>query len=310
MSRRKNRYSRRTSVSLQKKRIITVFVLSILSVAVIFGIAVGLGAYLKHKAESYEPETEYEFEDNAPPESDGAKAVCAPSFIYGDYLYGFIQKGYTELSLSLGTAENPVFFSDVAQNVAGVACGDVKLEEYTQLVHKYEGRACGYFISSAFGCEDENVRRLKKAYEIALLCEAAKSGIDDILILGINVTEKNSDEVAKYLSELNAAAGACSVGVAINTGTLLLTENEVYIAAKLKSACDFVALDLRHLDFSGGDESDGGAPTNLAEYLNDIKYYLSSYSLRLVFSGANEHFFDEARDVGFTNVQVVENLVN
>ena len=310
MSRRKNRYSRRTSASLRKKRIITTVIVAILSVAVIFGIAVGVGAYLRHKAESYEPQKDYEFEDNAPPKSDGAEAVCAPSFIYGDYLYGFIQKGYTDLSLSLGTAESVTFDSTVAGNVSGVVCGDIKLEEYTSLIHKYEGRACAYFVSSAFECEDENVRRVRKAYEISLLCEAAENGIDDILILGINVTEENSGEVAKYLSELNTAAGDCSVGIAINTGTLLLTENEVYIAAKLKSACDFVALDLRNLDFSSAGEAGSGAPTNLTEYLNEIKYYLSTYSLRLVFSNANEKFFGEAKNLGFSNVQVVENFVN
>lgn len=310
MSRRKNRYSRRTSASQRKKKIIMTVIVAILSVAVIFGIAVGVGAYLRHKAESYEPREDYEFEDNIPPASDGAEAVCAPSFIYGDYLYGFIQKGYTDLSLSLGTADNVTFASDVAQGVSGVACGDIRLEEYTSLIHKYEGRACAYFVSSAFECEDENVRRVRKAYEISLLCEAAENGIDDILILGINVTEENSGEVAKYLSELNTAAGNCSVGIAINTGTLLLTENEVYIAAKLKSACDFVALDLRHLDFSNVSEGDSGSPTNLTEYLNEIKYYLSTYSLRLVFSNANEQFFGEAKNLGFSNIQVVENFVD
>lgn len=308
MSRRKNKYSRRTSVSLRKKRVITIVIVSILSAAVLFGIAVGIGAYLKRKAESYQPKKEYEFEDNAPPASEGAGAVLAPSFSYGDYLYGFFQKGYTELSLSLGTAENPTFASDVAKSMVGVTCGDIRLEEYSSLIHKYEGRACGYFISSAFDCEDENLRRVKKAYEIALLSEAAKSGIDDIMILGITVTEENSDEVAKYLSDLNSAAGDCSIGIAINAGTLLLTENEVYIAAKLKSACDFVALDLRNLDFSGVSESDGGTPTNLAQYLHEIKYYLSSYSLRLVFSDANDQFFDEAIELGFSNLQVVEDF--
>ncbi len=307
---RRNKYSRRTSVSLRKKRVITTVIAAVLSVVVFFGIAVGLGAYLKRKAESYEPKEEYEFEDNAPPASDGAEAVCAPGFAYGDYLYGFIQKGYTELSLPLGTAENPTFVSNVAQGMAGVACGDIKLEEYTSLIHKYKGHACGYFVSSAFECEDENLRRVKKAYEIALLSEAAKGGIDDILILGINVTEENSNEVAKYLSELNSAVDNCSVGIAINTGTLLLTENEVYIAAKLKSACDFVALDLRYLDFSDADGSDSGAPANLAQYLSEIRYYLSSYSLRLVFSDANEKLFDEARDLGFSNVQVADDFVS
>lgn len=310
MSRRKNKYSRRTSISLRKKRIITTVIVVILSVAVLFGIAVGVGAYLRHKAESYEPKQEYEFEDNSPPASDGAEAVCAPMFVYGEYLYGYIQNGYSDLSLSLGTAESVTFDSSVAQSLAGVSCGEIKLEDYSSLIHKYEGRACAYFKSSAFECEDEDVRRVKKAYEISLLCEAAKSGIDDIMILGITVTQENSDEVARYLSELNSAAGDCSVGIAINAGTLLLTDSEIYIAGKLKSACDFVALDLRYLDFSGTENVDGGAPTNLAEYLNQLRYYILSYSLRLVFSDSNKDFFDKAVDLGFSNVQVADDFLS
>ena len=307
MSRRKNRYSRRTALSLRKKRIILTVVSCAFAVAVLFGIAVGVGAYLKSKAESYEPREEYNFEDNSPPASDGAEAVQAPMFSYGDYLYGFIQKGYSDLSLSLGTADSVTFDSSVAKSVAGVSCGEVRLEDYSSLIHKYDGRACAYFVSSAFELENENLRRIRKAYEIALLCEAAASGIDDILVLGVNVTKENSDEVAKYLSELNSAAGDCSVGIAINTGTLLLTDNEIYIAGKLRSACDFLALDLRYLDFTDAGDS---APTSLAEYLNQLKYYLSAYHLRLVFSDSNSQFFDEAEELGFSNIQVTEDFVN
>lgn len=308
--RRRNKYSRRTSISLRKKRIITTIILVVVSVAVLFGIAVGVGAYLKRKAESYEPKKEYELEDNAPPASDGAVAVQAPMFTYGEYVYGYVQKGYSDLSLSLGTAESVTFKSEVAQSVSGVESGEIKLEEYSSIIHKYEGRACAYFKSSAFECEDENLRRVKKAYEISLLCEAAASGIDDILILGINVTQANCDEVARYLSELNSAVGDCSVGIAINAGTLLLTDNEVYLAGKLKSACDFVALDLRRLDFSGDQDTDDGMATNLAEYLNQFKYYLSAYSVRLVFSDANSKFFDEAIKLGLSNVQVADDFIS
>ena len=309
MSRKRHKYSRRTSVSLKKKRVVGAVLVGVIAILVVFAAAVGMGAYLRHKAESYEPSEKYEFEDNSPPTGSGALSVKAPMFAYGDYLYGYIQKGYSDLSLSLGTAEKVSFDSEIARSVSGVECGEIKLEEYSSLIHKYEGRACAYFVSSAFECEDENLRRVKKAYEISLLCDAAAKGVDDILILGINVTEQNSDEVAKYLAQINSGASDASVGIAINVGTLLLTENEVYIAGKLKSACDFVALDLRALDFSGVDQTENGhTPTNLADYLNELKYYLSSYSLRLVFSDGNKRLFDEAMDLGFSNLQVADDF--
>ena len=309
MSRKRNKYSRRTSTSLKKKKVVATVIIVVTAVLVRIAAAIGMGAYLRHKAEAYEPENKYQFDGNTPPPGSGTAAVRAPMFVYGEYLYGYIQKGYSELSLSLGTAESVAFDSETAKAVTGVEVGEIKLSEYAAAIHKYEGRACAYFKSSAFDCEDENLRRVRKAYEISLLCEAAASGIDDILILGINVTEENSDEVARYLSELNAAAGECSVGVAVNVGVLLMTENEIYLAGKLKSACDYLALDLRQLDFSDTEQSEGSdVPTSLAEYLNELKYYLSTYSLRLVFSDGNKHFFDEAIGLGFENVQVADDF--
>lgn len=309
MSRKRNKYSRRTSTSLKKKKVVATVIIVVTAILVLIAAAIGMGAYLRHKAEAYEPENKYQFDGNTPPPGSGTAAVRAPMFAYGEYLYGYIQKGYSELSLSLGTADKVTFDSEAAKAVTGVEVGEIKLSDYAAAIHKYEGRACAYFKSSAFDCEDENLRRVRKAYEISLLCEAAASGIDDILILGINVTEENSAEVAKYLSEINTAAAECSVGVAINAGVLLMTENEVYLAGKLKAACDYVALDLRQLDFLDAEQAeDSDVPTSLAEYLNELKYYLSTYSLRLVFSDGNKHFFDEAIDLGFENVQVADDF--
>lgn len=298
---------RRTRIGQRRKRIWITLLIIIVAVVLIFAAAVGLGAYLRYKAESYEPKQKYDFEGNTPPASDGAKAVYAPIYNYEDTVYSYVSKGYTELSVMLGSADCLSYTSDVAAMVTGVDTAQNKLENYTSAMHRYDVSACGYFYSSAFEYEDESMRLLRKSYEIALLAEAAKKGINDILIMGINVTEQNCAEVADYLKDVNAAAKSCSVGIAITVGNLLQTEDGIYIAGAMKAAADFVAVDLGALDFSDiSQDTDEKTPRNLAEYLNAIKYYLSSYSLRLVFSEKNQGFCKEAYDLGFKNTQAVK----
>ena len=268
-------------------------------------VAIGLGAYLGRLADGYEKKPQYEISGNTSPASQ-APAVTAPYFAYGDYLYGYINQGYTELSMSLGDDDAPTFNSAAAAMVSGVECGQTDITEYARLMHKYEGLACGYFNSGAFEYSDAGERRIRAAYEVSLLGEAAASGIDDILILGIDVTEENVREVSEYLCDVKAALGDCSVGIAISVGTLLMTEDEVYIAARLKSACDFVALDLRYLDLSALESETGETGDALAEYLSELDYYLSAYYLRLVFSPENKSLFDRSQSLGLENLQVAE----
>lgn len=301
---KRHKYSRRTPVNVGRKRVFPIVIVTILSVVVVTLSAIGIGAYLRNVAENYTSSDDYEFEGNVPT-GGSARAVSAPLYSYGDYVRGHINKGYTDFSMSLGSASKPVVASDVADAYLGLS-GEIKLDEYTSTIHKYDGRACVYFESEAFECEDENLRRIKKSYEISFLCEATDDGADDILILGIDVRDDNFEEIVSFIKELKTSTPDCSVGVAVNTAVIQLSKQGDYLAGGLLRVCDYIALDLRSLDFSDVDADDEQATKNLAEYLSQFKYYISSYSMRLIFSDNNDEFFDEANNLGFLNVQVVK----
>ena len=137
------------------------------------------------------------------------------------------------------------------------------------------------------------------------MSEMAKLGADDILILGVGLDDSNISEVARYISDINSACGDCSVGMAVGVGALRLAQEGKYLVGALLNCADYVALDLRNLSFDG-DGADTDNPTGIAEYLSGMKYYLSQYGLRLVFSEENKQFFDEVYDLGLTNAQVVK----
>lgn len=292
-----------------RRRVLPIVLVVIVSLCAVTAAAVGLGAYLRHKAESYEPAEREDAYDSTPVTVRGEE-VTAPLYSYESSVYSVISKGYTALSMSLGDADNVTFESEVAKVMSDTVAGDVELSAYTSSVKAYGGRACGYFVSKAFECDDENVREVKKAYEIALMREAVSMGIDDILILGINVTQGNLDEVTEYMRMMHDATGECSVGISVSAGVMELTGQGIYIAAALKTACDFVAIDMRELDFTRLDDGDGDVPRDLGEYLQGLKYYISSYSARLIFSDKNTDLFDEARRLGYRNIQAVYGLSN
>ena len=302
---KRTRYSRRSSVNARKRKILPTVLIIFASAVLLFGVAVGLGAYLKHKADSYTPRKDYGFEDNTPQNVGDGIGVYAPNLDLGDSVYGLISKGYTDISVGIGSSDKLFIHSNVADGVSGVENGERDIESLISDIHYYEANACLYFYSTAFEIKDENLRRIRKAYEISLMSEMAKLGADDILILGVGLDDSNISEVARYISDINSACGDCSVGMAVSVGALRLAQEGKYLVGALLNCADYVALDLRNLSFDG-DGADTDNPTGIAEYLSGMKYYLSQYGLRLVFSEENKQFFDEVYDLGLTNAQVVK----
>lgn len=302
---KRTRYSGRSAASVRKRKILPIVLISFVSVALLFGAAVGIGAYLRKKALSYTPQREYDFEDNSFQKNGGALSVYAPSLEYGESVYGLISKGYRDISVGIGSSDKLFVQSEIATGVSGVENGENDIEKYISDIHYYEANACLYFYSRVFEIKDENQRRVRKAYEISLMSEMAALGADDILILGVSFDDSNISEVTKYISEINAACGDCSVGISVSTGALRLSEEGKYYVGALLNCADYVALDLRELSFDGADE-ETDSPKNIEDYLGSMKYYLAQYGLRLVFSEENKQLFDEVYDLGLTNAQVVK----
>lgn len=300
MSKKRSRYSGRTAVSIKRKRILPITLICVGAVLLTVAIAIGVGAYLRSKADAFEPKESWSFEENSSGDAESAGAVYAPMFEYGDSPFSFVKKGYTAVSAPLNYRDGSIAFDSAVCREYGREEYDasVSIAEYDAIFDENELKFCAYFNSTAFEMEDEGLRRVRRAYEISLIAEAVAGGVDDVLILGIEVNEENINEVASYMAELSSCVDV-PVGIAISTGAVLQTQQNVYIAGRLESACDYVALDLRELAFY-----DDEGPQSIGEYLDPLRYYLSAYSLRLIFSSKNSELFDEVYDMGLKNAQI------
>lgn len=87
---------------------------------------------------------------------------------------------------------------------------------------------------------------------------------------------------------------------------MLLTEQDIYYAARLRSVCDFLALDLRALPENADRVEEGSEEASLLEQTAErMEYYVSSYGMRAVLSKSNAALYDSAKSLGFESIQIV-----
>lgn len=301
MGRRKRirRYSRRTS-SGNGSRVLVIIVAIVSFLTLSLAVSVAAGLALGKMADGY-----------TSPEINGAlavedyysgdkfvKAVEAHEYSWGLGTAYYRGIGITDFSVCLRDKDGFItYHSDVDVTFGeNAGMGKRNLSDEVKDTQRDEGYVCAYFYSSAFEESDPYKREIKKAYEIALINEAAKSGIDDILIIGLKPNDENIDELEAFLSNLSYASEKSALGVLVSPDDVLLTDDGKYLVPRLRSVCDFTALDLR----------DVNSVTSLKASLDEMEYYIKSDAMRLVFSKDNSSLMKDAFNLGITSAQIVE----
>ena len=311
----KARYTRRTEGTIRRSEKLTAAII-IAVVLVLFAIvSVIIGIALGDKADKYTVESKYYF--SFEPYKSGDKtvrAVDAYAYTLGADAKGYVSRGVSDLSFCIRDAEGKLSYNSAVAASVGIVqeeCGYDLFEEMAY-VHALGGYACAYVYADSFKCEDEYLREVYKAYEIALIREAAECGVDDVLILGLDVTTANIAEVEKYVSEAAKAAGKAPLGVAVSRELLALTGNDVYLSSRISAVCDYLALDLRYMSADASkaeentDSDDGEVLSELDTTLGELEYYIEAYKMRVILSKANASLYDFALDLGVSNIQIVD----
>lgn len=295
------RYSRRTSSGGRAKRVVAIifalvaFLLLSVAISVAAGLALGRMAD-EHQGSDMSSATlvkDYYSGDRA------VKVVNAHEYSWGLGTGYYISIGITDFSVCLRDEDGYItYHSDVAASFSGSTdnMGSRIPADAVAAIKNEGGYVCTYFYSTAFDETDAYKREILKAYEIALINEAAKSGVDDILIIGLKPTEENIDEMERFVSDLAKASEKSALGVLASPDDVKLTDMGVYIVPRLRAVCDFVALDVR----------DVNTRSALYALIDEMEYYISSSDMRLVFSTQNSSFINGAVDYGANSVQVVE----
>ena len=303
--RRRSKYSRRTLLNRDRSRV-WVYIMAIAAfVALCLIISVGVGLLLGKKAGEHSPR--YDF--NSKTYYSGyklVKPVDAHPYTFGDYAGLLTGVGITDFSVCLRSPDGAITY-DTEYDVSfgeEIAEGVSPLSKYTTYIHESGGFVCAYFHVISFTVEDEHLREIYKAHELALLSEAARSGADEIMLVGLDISEENIDEIERFVSDAASAAGTAVLGALIAPEVFKLTEEGIYHAARLRAVSDFVALDLRDLP-DNADSVKVGEISLLEQVLDEMEYYVSSYSMRVVLSEDNSALYDAMRELGVANIQII-----
>lgn len=309
LRRRPRRYATRNT---KRAKTVTLVVTALVFLLLSLAISVTIGILLGKRAEeigganmgdgyslSYEPYL-----------SNGrtVEPVDAYAYEWGANVKPYISMEITDFSVKLRGADGGLaYLSEVGELKDFCAISDdVDLSAEVEYIHSCGGRVRAYFYVHAFGAENPALRELYKAYEIALVSEAARAGVDDIMLIGLEVDGGSIDELERYVSEMSKNTGDCALGVLVSSQLVLLTEQDIYYAARLRSVCDFLALDLRALPESADRVEEGAEEASLLEQTAErMEYYVSSYGMRAVLSKSNAALYDSAKSLGFESIQIV-----
>jgi hypothetical protein len=122
--------------------------------------------------------------------------------------------------------------------------------------------------------------------------------------IGRRLTDENIDEIEEFVSDAATAAGTAVLGALVTPDVFRLTEEGIYHAARLRAVSDFVALDLRDLP-DNADSVEVGEISLLEQMLDEMEYYISSYSMRVVLSEENSVLYDALCELGVASIQII-----
>ena len=302
------RYERRKDGSARTSRAVTAVIIVVIFLVLCAIVSVVIGIALGKRADQVDIKSKYSF--SFEPYKSGDKTVRAVDAFYyrlGTDAKGYISDGKGDLSLALRHVEGDLTFKSSTAEAAGIAQNEISLslKEEVEYIHSLGGYICAYICSSALECEDEYLRAIYKAYEIALINEAAECGVDDILIVGLEINETNIAEIEKFVSDAAMAAGKAPLGVLVSRELLLATADGSYVASRVGAVCDYLALDLRALDKSADEAPEGEETSPLDALIGELEYYIEAYRLRAILSRENSSLYSALKELGFTNIQII-----
>ncbi len=300
------KYSRRASRGRRSsKRWVAVVLAVVAFIALCFVLSVVIGLALGRRADEYQPAPKYDFDyEEHYSGNKKVKVVDAHDYQWGFGTSQYLSQGISDFSVCLRDSDGFITYnSEVEVSFGEVSEGSRKLSAAVEHVHDGGGYICGYIYVQSFKIEDEYLRGVYKAYETALVAEASRGGVDEIMLVGIEPTAENIDELESFVSDMARAAGDKPLGVLLSREIFSATEKDDYRASRIRSVCDFVALDMRDLP----EDADAGAEESvLFKILGEMEYYIKSYSMRVVISTENSSLYDSLLSFGAENIQIIE----
>lgn len=270
----------------RKKRIKIVILTTAISLAAIILLFVVIGNLVGKKVEENVNDRNGAAEQPAPehPSPRGVRAFCVALSDDGSSLASRLSavasQGYTDVCFNMDTASGSLTYSsDVAARLGRQSNGS-GLWSLPDAIGRFDDLglySIGVTRLPDFSTDDDLARSAAVGYHAALIAEALRAGVDDVLVCVGDIPAQRYDELIRLAEEVHRLCpNVGSVGVSISP-SLAQGEENAELIHRIWQAFDYVAIDLT----SATDE--GVASVEYVDStLGGMLYYLLRYELRVL----------------------------
>ena len=312
---RPNRHMRYRRSVYRKKRIKLIAVCSVCAVVVIalLFLIIGnlLGDKVEENVESRKSANETVTKEDSHSTPKSVIAFPVPLSDASSSLSSRLKKaaadGYSEICFELDSADGALLYSsDVAQRLGKQSSGSGlwKLNDATELTAENGLYSIGVTHVSDFSGDDDLIRSAALGYHSALISEALRSGVDEVLIFAGDIPPDRYAELARLALEVKRLCPDGIIGISLPVSAFADAQNSTVID-ELWNAFDYFAADLTHC--TGGEV---GAAEQISGELGQMLYYLLRYNARVLLpytQNADELslMIAAVNDSGSENIQIM-----
>jgi len=201
------------------------------------------------------------------------------------------------VSLYLRQGDSAVSYSSPVCNAILNTSGNIDLAAAVSLLHNKNIYVSVCFDCNSFNISDVTARTAAIAFEAALISEAAKALVDDIIVTGSPSTDLGVSYVAMLFSEIRKLSPTAILGVSMSFEALK-SESGADALKKYSGFADFCLIDVSN------EQSNGKDVTTLG---NSLLHVFKVYPVRLLIGVTGEADFanqvEALNALGITNVQ-------
>ena len=218
--------------------------------------------------------------------------VHAEAYVFGKEDESFWENS-SQISVTLNTPTGQInYTSEVVEYLAMQSVSETLLYDAMGEVNMYATFAGGVFYPQALYNEGADLQYAAAAKECALMREFLHAGGSEILLCGIPYNRTDTASILRYVKQIKAMAGNSPVGVAIPLA-VARADGAWSLLESLAKECDFLAIDLSETASVGGAE----------QILNDARYYIQQYDMRVLLSEIQEDLI--AATFTYPDVQII-----
>lgn len=175
-------------------------------------------------------------------------AETSDSSTFSSRLSVLTAEGASAVSMSLNTLENVLLYrSPIAVKLGLVSASDrtVTLEQVMRSAEQAGVYVSGVYTLTAFGEEDDLVRSVALSHAAAILTEAFRAGIDDVLLIVPDWQGERAEELIRFAEGIRALQPDAVLGVAFNEAVLAM-EGASELLETMSAAMNYLAMDATH----------------------------------------------------------------